>query len=335
MRKSSSQNLSRRVMSGKNLFFFVLGVVLVFFLLRQVDVKVLIRQITGMSLDFFLLGAGIYLIKACLRTMRLNCISTKITLPYWRTLRLSLATSLATQIFPFKLGELIYVYLLNRENNISSAQGLSALIVIRLIDLLAIGMLFLVVVLSLHSPQSELQFKQVLIFLGLLSGGFGVLFFVVRKVPGFLNSHKLKVFKKNELFSKLLDWVVKFLVTFKDYKPEQFAVWMGLALLEWIANYIIFYLLLLGIGVPISPFQTTTAVTFAAVASALPVNVVGSFGSQEAGWTAGLLLAQVDQQTAITTAFSTHILTLGYIAFFGILAWISYLVSAGVSLDPE
>lgn len=335
MREISSENRNWRVITGKNLVFFVLGVFLVFFLLRQIDMKELVHQITGVRLEFFLFGGGIYILKVCFRSLRMNRISAEIALPYWRTLRLSLATSLATQIFPFKLGELSYVYLLNREKSTSSAQGLSALIVIRMMDLLAIGMLYLVVVLSLHSPQSGMQSRQALLFLGLLGGSFGVLFFVSHMSLKFLYRERQKFFNEGKSFSRLLDWLGRFFVAFMTYRPEQIALWMGLALLEWMANYVIFYLLLWGMGAPINPFQTITAVTFAAIASALPVNMVGSFGSQEAGWTAGLLMVHVDQQIAITTAFSTHILTLGYIAFFGILAWISYLLSAGVNLRPE
>lgn len=318
-----------RVLNAKNLSFFLLGVVILIFLLRQIDLKELRDQILGVRWELFLAGAGVYFLKSCLRAVRLNRISADLSLPYFKTLRLSLATSLATQILPFKLGEFSYVYLLKQEKNAPAAQGLSALIVIRLMDLLAIGVLYLAVALALRSPQSGVQMMQALIFIGLLGAGMGLLMALSRLAPPVLEKVKAKSFPEENFLSRLVEWGEKFFRYFQAYRPQQFAQWMGLALLEWIANYGMFHLLLLGMSVPVTFFQTATAVTFAAVASALPVNVVGSFGSQEAGWTAALLLVQVSRQTAITTAFSTHILTLAYIAFFGALAWLSYLLRLG------
>jgi len=317
------------VLSVKNLGFFLLGVLLLFFLLRQIDLRELRDQIVGVHWGYFLAGGMVYFLKACLRAVRLNRISTDLVLPYGRTLRLSLATSLATQILPFKLGEFSYVYLLKQEKSTSTAQGLSALVVIRLMDLMAIGVLYLAVALSLRTPQSGVQMDEALAFVGVLGAGLGVLMALSHYAPPFFRKLRTKTFPQGKIGARLTGGLEKFFLYFQAYRPVQFAQWMGLALLEWVANYSMFHLLLLGMDVPVSFFQTATAVTFAAIASALPVNAVGSFGSQEAGWTAALLLVQVDRQMAITTAFSTHILTLAYIAFFGTLAWISYVFFTG------
>lgn len=314
------------VLKGKNIAFFLIGLFLLVFLLFQIDLNVLMEQILGVRGEFFLAGGVLYLIKASLRAVRLNQISADIRLPYLRTLRLSLATSLATQFLPFKLGEFGYVYLLKQEKNTPVTQGLSVLVVIRLMDLMAIAALYLAIAFSLRSVGDTAQIEQALLFLALLSGGFGSFLLFSHCSPPLLRKMKGVGIFKNIPFAYLLGQLEKFLGYFQTYRPVQMGKWLGLALLEWICNYAMFHLLLLGMEIPVTIYHTATAVTFAAVASALPVNVVGSFGSQEAGWTTALLMLQFERQIAITTAFSTHLLSAGYIVFFGGLAWLSYLL---------
>lgn len=321
---STSFDLARSI-NKTNVLFFLIGLFLIVFLLRQINLIELQKQILGISWEFLLAGGGLYFLKACLRAFRLNRLSSELVMPYGRVLRLSLATSLATQTLPLKLGEFSYVYLLKREKDTPTAQGFSALIVVRFIDLLAVGLIYLALTLTFDSQNSIAQVEQAIIFLGLLIGGLGILMLISYISPKILliNNQNKKI--ENTL-SPLLNWLQKFFSYFRAYNSAQFAQWLILALIEWICNYSMFHVLLLGMNIPLTFFHTSTAVTFAAIASALPVNAIGSFGSQEVGWIAALIMLQVETQIAISTAFSTHILSLGYIIFFGGVAWLSYLL---------
>ncbi len=325
--KESSPPLNLSRINIRNITFFLIGLFLIVFLLRQINLRELQNQILGIRWEYLLAGGGLYFLKACLRAFRLNRISADLVIPYWRALRLSLATSLATQILPLKLGEFSYVYLLKREKETPIPQGISALIVVRLMDLMAVGLIYLALALSIHSQNSTVQVAQAIFFLVALSGGFGILMLISYIAPKFsITTDQTESSIRQNAFRHLFIWLQKFLSYFRAYHPAQIAQWLLLSLLEWLCNYSMFHMLLSGMNIPMTFFQTSTAVTFAAIASALPVNAIGSFGSQEAGWTAALIMLQIDRQMAISTAFSTHILSLGYIIFFGGLAWVSYLI---------
>jgi uncharacterized membrane protein YbhN (UPF0104 family) len=98
----------------------------------------------------------------------------------------------------------------------------------------------------------------------------------------------------------------------------------GLSMLEWALNYSMFHVLLLGMGLAPRFFDTIATVAFAALASILPVNSFGNFGTQEAGWAAGMMLLGYPQETALTSGFATHLLTLLFMLVLGGLALLSY-----------
>ena len=72
-----------------------------------------------------------------------------------------------------------------------------------------------------------------------------------------------------------------------------------------------------------------------ALASVLPVNSFGNFGTQEAGWASGMVLLGYSQQTALTSGFATHLLSLAYMLVLGGAAWISYLAGTVTHREPR
>jgi uncharacterized membrane protein YbhN (UPF0104 family) len=111
------------------------------------------------------------------------------------------------------------------------------------------------------------------------------------------------------------------------YSLRDVLSWSLLAGLEWFVNYFAFHVLLLGIGLTPDFYTTVVAVTFAALTSVLPLNSFGSFGALEAGWAAGLLLMGIPRETAVSSGFASHLLTLAYMLVFGGLSWLSYLLT--------
>ena len=111
------------------------------------------------------------------------------------------------------------------------------------------------------------------------------------------------------------------------YSPRETSEWGVLAGLEWFVNYFAFHVLMLGIGMDPRFLDTVVCVTFAALASVLPLNSFGSFGTQEAGWAAGLLLMGYPRESAIASGFATHLLTLAYMILLGGLSWLTYLLA--------
>ena len=109
---------------------------------------------TGVQPGYFLLGGLLYLVKTCLRALRFQRLNRQSKPSFAEMLRLVLASGLASQLLPLKLGEFAYIYLLKRSRRATISQGLSSLLIARLFDLLAVAVLFILVSLALGLPDS-------------------------------------------------------------------------------------------------------------------------------------------------------------------------------------
>jgi uncharacterized protein (TIRG00374 family) len=321
-----------RSLTPLNILFFILGLGLLIALLTQVNFPALLRQVTGVQPGYFLLGGLLYLLKTCLRALRFQRLNRQSKPPFLDMLRLVLASSLASQLLPLKLGEFAYVYLLKRSRRASIPQALSSLLAARLFDLLAIASLFIFVSLALGLPamdQLTIYFNAILIFIAALMVGILLLLIGARAAGRLLNwFFALPLLREWHvpLVDKLRTGLQSLLDELARYSPREIIEWGVLAGLEWFVNYYAFHVLLLGIGLTPRFFDTVVCVTFAALASVLPLNSFGSFGTQEAGWAAGLLLMGFSRENAISSGFATHLLTLAYMLLLGGVSWLTYLL---------
>jgi len=307
--------------------YFLVGLALLIFLLRQMDLIELWHWMGRMSAAAWALAALAYLAKAAARTTRVLRIHHQPFSAWGRMMRLMLASSLAGQVLPFKLGELSYIYLLKKDQRLSVVDGVSSLLLLRIWDMLAISAWFVLAMWLAGALASlTVYFYAVLFFLaGLLLATTLLLVF---------SSHSQRILQALEgwlewpLWKKAWSALRAVLRTMSAVRRREFAEWSAWAALEWGINYLAYHILLLGIGLTPSLFETVTAVSFAALASILPINSFGNFGLQEAGWATGLISLGYEKSAALTSGFATHLLTLLLIAIFGGLAWLTYGVFA-------
>ena len=152
-----------------NILFFLFGLAVLFFLLKQIDFRNLVDLIFKIKPEYLLLGGILYLCKGLLRAFRFKRANQDYPLPFLKMLRLTFASSLASQVLPLKLGELTYVYLLKRDNRASISHGLSSLMIMRLIDLLAVSLLFIIFTITVQVPAGlTVYFNSILGFMALL-----------------------------------------------------------------------------------------------------------------------------------------------------------------------
>jgi uncharacterized protein (TIRG00374 family) len=322
---------TRKYLSPWNLIYFVLGSALLVFLLQQIDFKGLLDLTLRINPAYLAAGAAIYLVKALLRAARITRVNAHTHPNFFKMLRLSLASSLASQLLPLKLGELSYVYLVKKDNRAPVAEGLSSLMVIRIFDLLAVGLLFVVIAAVFGFSQGmAVYFYSILGFMGVLLIFILTLLFISHQGSSFLDAlfSRIPLLEKIPLSAKARRGLNRF--NWRD-----FLEWSGFAAAEWFVNYLAYHVILVGIGFAPTFFATVLAVTFAALASVLPINSFGNFGTQEAGWATALLLVGFAQNDAIASGFATHLLTLGYMLLFGGIAWLTYLLPERAELHPS
>ena len=319
--------------SVKNLLSFFLGLVLLFWLLNQVDFKDLFEYLFKINSGYLLLGGVIYLCKAAIRAWRLNRLNRNLG-TYGSMLKLTLASSLASQLLPFKLGEFVYVYLLRRDKQRSLLQGLSSLMLARVFDLLLIAILFIAISITANVPDKlSIYFHSVVGFVGILLILLIVLLISARYHQSICDRLEKTKLQAMPLTAKTLVAIKNVLQELGQYHFKDYIEWAGLAGVEWFINYWVYHCLLIGMGLQPDLFHTVTAVTLAALASVLPINSFGNFGSQEAGWATGMVLMGYSQATALTTGLATHFFSLAYILLLGGISWLSYGILWSKSQD--
>lgn len=327
--------VSKKYFSAWNLLYFVLGLLVLFFLLRKIDFAGLMRLILNIQPGYLVLGGLIYLCKAGVRSARFTRMNARAHPSYLKMVRLSLATSLASQLLPLKLGELSYVYLLKKDLRSSIPQALSSLMVIRVFDLLAIALLFLGYSFATRLPANlSVYFYSILGFVGVLLFLILGLLLISRTGAGILDYvFRFALIKRIPFLRRLRRGLEGIFTELRQYSGREYLEWTALSVLEWAVNYAVYHVILLGIGLTPSLFDTVVAVTFAALASVLPVNSFGSFGTLEAGWATGLVLLGYPQEIAISSGFATHLLTLFYMLLFGGISWVSYWLIRGKNVE--
>ncbi|MBE0699246.1 MAG: flippase-like domain-containing protein [Anaerolineaceae bacterium] len=310
---------ARKYISPLNILFFGIGLLLLIFLLSQVDFQNLARFIANIQPIYLLLGGLIYLIKSAIRALRFWRINAEAHPSFLKMLRLTLASSLASQLMPLKLGELTYIYLVKKDIGSPISQGISSLIIIRIFDLLAISILFILAALGFGMPTGlSVYFSYVLGFITFLVIILASLVGAGKFFSPIVNTLVQKTFLgKIPLIGKAQDGLERILAGLGKFNRKETVELVIYPLLEWSVNFAMYHVLLEGMGLSPRPLDTIIGVTFAALASVLPVNSFGNFGTQEAGWATGLILSGFTQQTALASGFATHLLSLGYMLVMG------------------
>jgi glycosyltransferase 2 family protein len=308
--------------------YFVLGLAVLFFLLRYINFGELVHVLFSIRPEYLLLAGTGYLFKAIIRGWRFQQMQAGSKQPFWRFLRLTMATSLASQVMPLKLGEFSYVYLVKKEFNAPVAQGLSSLMIIRMCDLLAISLWFILAAFFLHLPGGfSTYLYSIAAFIGVLLAGLIGVIAAIRYFPSRANRLlHAAVFQRTPLLARLQAALVKIMADLGEYPQPRYLRWLFGALAEWLVNFGVYHTLLVGIGLAPHLIDSVVGVTFAALASTLPINSFGNFGTQEGGWMTGLVLMGYTQQAAILSGFATHLLSLAFMLIFGGSAWLTYLV---------
>ncbi len=342
MRQNRGQAREKqRVLSLRRLLGFAIGLALLAWLLRQVDLQLTADMLLRTDPGSFLLGCLAYLSTMFFRAYRLVRLTRSPAGQTWNMLTVVLATSLANQILPARLGELAYIYLARRNQNLPIGKGVVSLLIARLLDLLAIGLLFIIGVgLMFDQFPADVRFYVwmaagivalvVLLILALMTWQRAICSLLLRILSS-------PLFDRLPIRQRLI-------VLVKDIE-EGLATLGGWAYyldllassgMVWLSSFGMLFILLKGIGASATFGQTLIGGAFASLTSILPINGIGNFGTQEAGWTAGFVLAGVDSELALTTGFATHLLALTFAIVFGSVAWIWILrTSPTVRDDPQ
>lgn len=206
------------------------------------------------------------------------------------------------------------------------AEGLGTLAICRIMDLMAFAIFYPVAILLLYFRGFEfplyvrtvlwavvpLFFVLAAILVVLALRGKALAGFMRR----FLGSGPLS---GSRLADRILDKLEEVASSFEHLGARR--VYLGAFLLSLAILGIIYlavYILLAGMGYPMQMLLVVFCSTLASIGMLLPLYSFGGFGTLEAGWTVGCVMAGFSEEMGMASGLSFHIIVLGYVCLMGV-----------------
>jgi uncharacterized protein (TIRG00374 family) len=318
----------RRFSPWRLLVTILLTAILLALLLSQVSLGRIVATIRGADPFYFSIAAGGYLLSYFGRAIRWRVLTTSRRLSWPTVWGIGAVHNFMIRALPAKLGETSYVVLM-RARGVPGTEAVAGLVVARIYDTAAAILFFVMSLFLAHTTFAESKILNVAAALAVLVlCAFAVLrgslvvkwvnavagrFAVMPWVPAFLMGHG---------FRRRLDQLEGHMERIQS--ARQAPLLFFATILIWLPSFYMTYWLLIAFGTPLTFWGTVFASTLSIVATLLPIGTIGKFGTQEAGWTLGVVLLGGTQAMGITSGLSTHLVGFALAGLFGLIgAWIS------------
>jgi len=258
-------------------------------------------------------AAGVYLAVAAARGFRLSLLTP---LGPVRAFQLGMAVQAAVQVVPARLGELSLPILLRREAGFPLSSGAGVLLTVRALDMAALGAWAGVAVgfrWGLERPlilAASVGLVLPLVFLPLLARWSDRIATCLLAPRGMTGRRWTRGIRRAR---RALEELRR--------RPLRLASAMALSLAAWGFLWISVWCLLRAIGHPMVLNAVVLGTASASMATLLPINVLGSFGTMETGWTAAFAALGVPVTEAAASGLAVHILSLLVTVLYGAIAF--------------
>jgi uncharacterized protein (TIRG00374 family) len=314
---------------AKQLIFSILITALIIFvLLYQISLKDLYTLLTTVDPIWSSLGAAGYILALLSRALRFKWLIHSKDVSLAELFRITVFHNLSIMVLPSKLGELSYPYFLNKISGMSMTEGLASLIASRVYDFSIVLMIFLIASIGFQSFFNINPFF-IILFAALLLVLISLAFFYMSSLLRWFSNISGRISKSGRLKPiKSFQWVQKKMnemaEDFYAIKARRAYLPVGLtSFISWIMVYWMCYAFLKGFGIDISFLLVVFGSSVSLMVSTLPISGLGNWGTLEAGWAAGFLMAGLSKEKAIATGFGVHILVFIICAIISFFCWIS------------
>jgi len=313
------------VRNRKSIFRFlvsiVISVVLVMFLFRYIDFNTLRNLLLNIYLPAFFVYLALFMCGIIFRTWRYKLMLPGVAISFPGLAAVTIIRNLFVDFLPARLGELSFIWVLNKRFKVSVELGGSAFVGAFVFDLIA---LFPLLVLAIAlSPLRSKTYGQWLIAFFLLAFfilGTGIIL-SKRILPILFNKlagSRLESFAEKRRSLKLvyekLILMGKQLVDLgsRGIGGRLFLLSLGVRLSKYVSLFFLFYAVVRSLGVSfhtLNPFTVFSGTAFTEVSSLLPIQGLAGIGTWEATWAAVFSFFGFDKQMAILSGFGVHWVT--------------------------
>ena len=302
----------------QDLVSFALTLGAVTLLLKQAHPLTILKLILNSTPSWILLSVALYGFVNIIRAFRLRVLYYEAESKTTSFLPLIFVQVFLNNLLPARLGEVAFVYLLKADYEVEWGKGVVLLLGLRLLDYLAVSLMFLAAGLfSLSQGNEPLLLASLFLAILVL---FAFFLAAVRRLSEPIEK-LLTPWERNKFGRQILIGF-RFLIKAPIFSVLLPAFTVSIAL--WVGIFGCFWLILKGLGYNPAFLQVIFGATFAVFSKALPWLTVGGIGAHESGWTVGFMLQGWDKVDAIASGFAVNLFTLVTSAVFGIwgLLWL-------------
>jgi len=302
----------------------ILTLVLIIILFSQISLNELMETILTLDTQYLIFGFFFYVMSYIFRTARFHTLLNK-DVTFKGLFNIVCVHNMLNNLLPARTGELSYVFLLNKTQGKKTGDGIATLVIARILDFIAIGVIFLFLFMMIrHLSGTTMQTAFYAIITIVLS--LGIMVFLLKSEKAKITRFIIQIFylfktENSQMAKYILEKVEETFNSFDALKQLgkyahliSFIYTFGI----WGCTYLFFYCIALAMSINIGFFQILFAASFAVFTTVLPIQGLGGFGTIEGGWAIGFILVNVPESVAVASGFTFHLVMLACTIFLGI-----------------
>lgn len=296
-----------------------ISIIILSYVAVKTDWSLMLEIFKRINWFWLAISFGIYLVNYWLRTMRFQSLLNLGFISRWALFGVTGLYGMNLYLMPAKLGEATYPLLLKNRFRVSLTEGTATLIVARIFDFFTIALFLPVVLVVFWRQLHPWIIIGSIFFITIVICGIFLLLWFLRSQSGVA-----KIKQEQRLTQPLIKKLVRILdrlvasLQVIDKSNRYLAVFIQ-TLCIWLCVYLNFYFLVISLGQTLSFFHIIVVSIIMVPITLIPVQGFANLGTHEIGWTAAFAFFGYSESTALTIAFSTHILLLVEVLILGFL----------------
>lgn len=304
----------------KRIIQAIITIGLVIFLLSYIEVEKIAETISAIPPVLFLFCFILYLFSYFLRTFRFRILLNE-NIGFKDLFSIVSVHNMLNNILPARTGELSYIYLIKRNNDISIEKGVATLMIARIFDFIAISLLFIISAIVIKDLPVLISNALIIVLILLMLVVILLISLTLYRESGIALIEKIATKLKLNKFRIVNSLITKGKETIKNFgilKSKKIVLFVFLhSLLIWLFLYSISYILYNEMGIELSFWKIVLCSTLALFTFILPIQSIGGFGIQEGAYAIAFIAMGISKELAITSAFSLHIISYIYFLILG------------------
>jgi hypothetical protein len=305
----------------------IITIILLALLFTQINLGDVILTIKGLNPIYLIAGFILYTCSYFFRAWRFHILLNK-EVSIKDLFNIGCVHNLMNNLLPARTGELSYIYLLKKHHKRTIGEGIATLVVARIFDFIALGILFFGALFTVNDVPPIIMDALWIIALIVITLFF-LLGMILYRGRSFINlidtATKLIHLENNKIAIYCLQKGFETADSLEKINVKKiFVPMVAFSILIWVFNYAMGYLVLVAMRV-ILPIQVIVlGMTFTLLSTTLPIYGILGFGTNEGFWTLVFVPLGMTVQMAILSGFTYHIiliidyLILGCIGYFSL-----------------